>query len=112
MAYRRRDSDQALCKPHAFDDQEQPVKEAPDDERPVRTVPEAAQEEHEDEIEIQPSGGRPVSAEWDIDVVAEPGGERHVPSPPEVLDRLGDIRIVEILREMKPEHATETDCHV
>ena len=44
----------------------------------------------------------PVAAERDVEVVAQPARERHVPAPPEVLDRRRGVGRVEVLRERKP----------
>ena len=85
---------------------------APDDEIPRRAVPQASEEHREDEIEIRARLAAAVSAERDVEVFAQPGGERDVPAPPEVGDGFGAVRSVEIFREDEAEHEAESDRHV
>ena len=53
-----------------------------------------------------------VAAERDVEVVAEPARERHVPAPPEVLQRDGRVRRREVLRELEPEQKRDADRDV
>ena len=62
------------------------MQQAPDDEVPARAVPEAAEEEHGDQVDVAARRADAVAAERDVEVVAEPGRQRDVPAPPELLD--------------------------
>ena len=53
----------------------------------------------EHEVHVGSPLASPVPAERDVQVVAEPAGERHVPPAPELLDRARRVRPVEVLRE-------------
>src|SRR5215203_2910740 len=96
----------------ALDRQKHAVPRAPDDEIPACAVPGAAQQEHDPKI----AGGRPeaaaAAAQRNVDVIAEPGRQRHVPPRPELLNRVGGVRIVEVLRKAEAEHARHADRHV
>src|SRR5262245_4648428 len=86
-----------------LDHKEETVDDAPDDKCPGRAVPESAQEH--DDHEIDGGAGRPgaIAAERDVEVVAQEGRERDVPSTPEV--RKTDRRVwkTEVVLEMEPE---------
>ena len=58
------------------------------------------------------AGDDAVAAERDVEVVAEPGRQRHVPAAPELLHRVGDVGPAEVLREAEAEHPAEADRHV
>ena len=97
----------------ALDDQQAAVVGAPDDERPGRAVPEAGQQEDDEQVAVGRGAAAPVAAERDVDVVAEPARERHVPAPPEVGDRLrAEYGPVEVLGKPEAEHPAEADRHV
>ncbi len=53
-----------------------------------------------------------VAAERDVEVVAQPARQRHVPAPPEVLERHRGIRRVEVLRELEAEQQRDADRDV
>ena len=53
-----------------------------------------------------------ISAQRNIDIVPEPRSEALVPAPPELRDRAGDIRIVEVLGEMEAENPPQTDGRI
>jgi len=75
-------------------------------------VPEAGQRpDDEDVADVLPDLDA-VAAKGDIDVGAEPSGERDMPAPPELGDRAGDIRIVKVFGEMEAEHLPHADGHV
>src|SRR5437660_2550026 len=72
------------------------VENSPDDEGPGRTVPDAGDEEGEKQISISLERAVFVSAERNIDVIPEPGGDADVPARPEIAKTSGEIRIVEV----------------
>src|SRR6185436_19037404 len=96
----------------AFQHEEEAVIQSPRDEGPTRAVPQAAEEKHDDEIEVIARLRAAVAAERDVEVVAEPARQRDVPAPPEFLHRLRDVGMLKILEELKPEHLPEADRHV
>src|SRR3546814_20116113 len=57
------------------------------DERHRRAVPQAAEEHREEEVAIGAAHAVAVAAQRDVEVVAQPPRERHVPAAPEVLER-------------------------
>ena len=76
---------------------------APDEEVPGEAVPEAAQEEGEDEG-VAVGDGREGAAlgEGLEEVVGEPGGEADVPALPEVLQVGREIGGAEVFRNREP----------
>lgn len=96
----------------SFQNEECTVKHAPYDEIPTRTVPETAQEEDCNQVEISPSRAQAITSQRYIKVVPEPIGEGYVPTFPELSNGAGDIRIVEVLEYAEPEHATHPNGHV
>ena len=53
-----------------------------------------------------------VAAERDVEVVAQPARQRHVPAPPEVLERQRPVGGVEVLREADAEQQRAADGDV
>jgi len=88
------------------------VDAAPDQEVPARAMPQPAEQHHERQVDVRADVALPVAAKGNVQVVAEPGGERQVPPPPEFRDGLRTVRRIEVLREHKTEHQAEADCHV
>ena len=64
-------------------------------------MPEAAEQHRQQQVAVGPQPALAVAAERDVEVVAQPARERHVPAPPEVLQRDGRVRRVEVLREAR-----------
>ena len=89
-----------------------PVDSAPDDERPAGAVPEPADEHREHEVAVREERAAAVAAERDVEVVAQPARQRHVPAPPEVRDRRRRVRRVEVLREGEAEEERDPDRDV
>ena len=85
---------------------------APEDERPVRAVPDSRRQEHDELVQGGPRPSLAVASERDVEVFLEPRRKRDVPPSPELPDRRRDIRIVEVLLEMEPEHEPQSDRHV
>ncbi len=96
----------------AFEGQHPAVHRAPDDEIPRRAVPEPAEQHRDDEIGVGARERPAISAQRNVKIFAQPGGERDVPASPEIGDRFRAIRRIEILRENEPEHEPEPDRHV
>src|SRR3546814_7245499 len=48
----------------------------------------------------------------DVEIVAQPTRQAHVPAPPELGDALADVRLVEVLDKAEAHHQAEADRHV
>ena len=68
-----------------FDDVQQTMSEAPQQEGPGCTVPDATEHEDDQDVEDPSPELHAAAAEGDVDIVAEPGGEGDVPAAPEFL---------------------------
>ena len=55
--------------------------------RPRGPVPQTTEDHRDEDVDQGPPFTHPVPAQRDVQVVAQPPGERHVPATPEVLDR-------------------------
>jgi len=81
---------------HNRGQQIRPVQTTPDDEGPVRAVPQPAHQEHYHQV-AQPAPYRhPVAAKRDVEVILEPARERDMPAFPELRYRLRKIGSPEI----------------
>src|SRR5262249_40017952 len=98
--------------PGAVESERDAMKAAPGDEGPVGAVPEATEQHREHDIESLPSAAPPVPTEWDVEIVAEKAGQRHVPAAPEIADRLCAVGRVEVDGQAKSEHPGKTDRHI
>lgn len=92
--------------------EQQRVVGAPGDECPVRAVPEPADEEDDQRVAEHHPFRTPAAAQRDVDVVAEPRGERDVPAAPEFGDVAREIGVVEIAHEAEPEQPRDADGDV
>ena len=70
-------------------------------------MPEAGERPHDEQV-----AKTILAAEGDVDVVAEERRQRDVPTAPEVNDRAGDVRVIEVLVVVEAEHEAEADGHV
>ena len=82
------------------------------DERPGGAVPEPAEQHRQQQVAVREQRALAVAAERDVEVVAQPARQRHVPAPPEVLQRDGGVRRVEVLRELEAEQQRDADRDV
>ena len=102
---------QILEQEQLFKGQQDKVVQAPADKVPVCTVPDAGEQLHHEQVEDLPLQALAVAAQRDIDILAEPAGKGHVPAPPELGDRTGDIGEVEVLGEIEAQHLAHADGH-
>ena len=86
--------------------------EAPPGEGPRRPVPEAAEDEGDDEVRVGRHPAAAVPRQGEEDVVAEPGRERDVPAPPELREVGGPVGRVEVLLEAEAEEERRADGDV
>ena len=75
-------------------------------------MPQAGQRPHHQQVADLSGTAAAVAAQGDIDIVAEPGGQAHVPPPPELGDGAGQIRIVEVFGKGEAKHPPQADGHV
>ena len=85
---------------------------APDDEIPRSAVPQAAEQHREEQVEVHAQPPLSVAAERDVEIVAQPGGERDVPAPPEVGDAVALVRCAEVGGDFKAHPQGDADGHV
>ena len=85
---------------------------APDQEIPTGAVPQSAEQHGQHQVAVGAPGAVAAAAERNVQIVAQPAGERDVPAPPEVGDAGGQVRAAEIDREMKAEQLRHADRHV
>ncbi len=101
-----------FCEEQLFKKQKQPVRQTPDREHPSRAVPEARQRPDDEDIQNPARRADAVAAQRNVDILAEPAAQGHVPAPPELGDRPGDEGVVEVLGEGEAEEAPQPDGHV
>ena len=103
---------QHLAESRALPGHEGTVDHAPDHEVPARAMPQAGEEEDQEQVHIGACRSFAVAAERDVEVVAEEIGEADVPALPELADAARHIGPVEILQEVEAEHARQTYGHI
>ena len=86
--------------------------DAPDQEGPVRAMPEAGQAHHHDQHAGLSRERTFAAAERDVEIVADPGRQRDVPTLPEGLRRARKIRLAEIGCQPQPEQERDAERHV
>ena len=74
---------------------------APNDEGPVCTVPETAEQHGEHEVDVGADFAEAIASKRNIEIIAEPGAEADVPATPEILKAFGEIGLAEIHHEVK-----------
>lgn len=107
-----RDLFEYLLQAQALQDLEEAVVQTPNKEVPSSTMPEACAGKDDDQIDVGANLALTVTAQRDVQIVLEPGGQRHMPSAPEFLNGTRNVGIVKVLKEVKSEHVTHTDSHV
>ena len=54
----------------------------------------------------------PVSVKRNVEIIAEPAGQGHVPPAPEGAEACSAVGVIEVFRQPNPKQKTETDSHV
>ena len=85
---------------------------APSHEIEAGPVPEATQKHGDDEVDVLPQLALAVATQRYVDVVANPTGQRDVPTAPEVGDARRPVRRVEVEREVESQQERDADGHV
>ena len=92
--------------------QQEEVPQPPEDEGPVRSVPNAGEEPDHQQVEKMPPGTYPIAAQGDVHIIPEPGGQRDVPPAPEIGNGYRQIGLVEVLQEVEAKHPPQADGHI
>ena len=95
-----------------FQNEEHGEIQSPQDERPFRAVPETGEHPDGQNIEHPARLGYAVAAHRNVDVVAEPRAEGHMPPPPEFGHGFGNIGVIEVFHKFKAEDPSQTDGHI
>src|SRR5580698_7590245 len=95
-----------------LDDEKDSVQRAPDHESPVSSVPQPAYGKGYEQVEVEPRRAHAIAAERNVDIVAEPGGERDVPALPELAIALREVRMIEVGHELKAHNPGASDGDV
>ncbi len=82
---------------------------APEHEAPIRAVPEASEQHGEAKIRVSARDAAAISAQRDIEIVAQPGGERDVPALPEVGESRRCVRVAKVIRQGEAEAHGDAD---
>ena len=85
--------------------------QSPEDEVPCGAMPETGQKPYHKDIKKLSAAFDTVAAQRDVNIIAEPGAEGDVPTPPEFGDAFGDVRIVKVLWEIETQHPAQTNRH-
>ena len=93
----------AVVAPGPGGDDRERLEVAVDHEGPAGAMPEADEEERDPQVDVGARRPLPRAAEREIEVVTQPGAERHVPAPPEVADARGLVGAVEVLGQLEAE---------
>src|SRR5690606_12635360 len=88
------------------------VHRTPKDEAPPRSMPHAAQNHGQHQIELSAPLGAAVSPERDIQVVPQASGKRYVPPTPELAYIFGLVRRIEVVGQADIEEPGQANCHV
>ena len=103
-------------RPQAFDSplngDKKGMQQAPQRKPPVRTVPEAAEQKRHRQIQHAPGFRTLSTPKGDVNIISYPGGQRHVPSSPEIGDRGRQIGPAEILRKVESHHFCGTPGNI
>ena len=98
--------------PGAGDDVKDALGRSPGHKGPACAVPDAAQQEDEDEVRIHAGPSLPVSAERDVYILPKKAAQGDVPPSPEIDDVNRLIRGIEVHRNLHAEQPRQAAGHV
>ncbi len=75
----------------------------PHNKCPVCPVPDSADKESDHNIPILPDFSTMASSQWYIDIGCQPTGQRYMPSPPEIGNACGQVRMIKVVDQIKPD---------
>src|SRR5262249_13164923 len=96
----------------ARDNHTQTVEGTPYDKSPGCAMPNAREQESEEQVAVGIQRPAPVSPQRDINVIAEPARKADVPARPEFAKAGGQVGIVEIQDQVKAHHFRNAARHV
>ena len=88
------------------------VQAAPYDEVPRSAVPESAQQHGQNQVDVGTYLAFPVTAQRNVEVIAQPGGQGDVPAVPEIGHAVRLIGGIEVDGETEAQQQGDTDGHV
>ena len=91
---------------------QQEIAARPDQEMQIEAVPETRQQPDGKQIQDEPRLCDTRAAHRDVDIIAEPRAERHVPAAPEFRNRCRHVGVIEILRAVVAEHLRQPDRNI
>lgn len=95
-----------------MDDLQQAVNASPYNEGPHRAVPQSGDEHGGQQVGVRANIAFPVAPQADVNVIADPPGQRDVPAAPELLRAPAYVWGFEVIREAHAHHDAEPDGHV
>ena len=96
MAHDSRSAAERLAPDELLADEQHPVVGAPQHVVPGSAVPEPGDRPDDGDVQGVACARAAGAPERDVHVIAEEGGKRDVPAPPELGDRARDVRVVEV----------------
>src|SRR5271170_3703492 len=84
-----------------FQRQSAAMESTPNHVSPVCPMPQAAEQHGQQEVAIGLAFSVSIPAQWNVQIIAEPGAQTDVPAPPEILNAVGQVRLAEIHHKMK-----------
>jgi len=100
------------AQPELVQGQRYAVQRSPKDEAHGRPVPQTAEQHGDEQVEIGADTPLAVAAQRDIEIIAQPRGERDVPPAPEFGDRGRFVGGVEVLRKAEAQQQGDADGHI
>ena len=97
---------------HIVPDYEKSLHQSPADIGPAGTVPQTAQNKDNEYIDHRAAPAFAASAKGNVDIPDEEAGQRHVPSLPQLLDRCGLIRRIEVDGKCDAQHQRKAGSHI
>src|SRR5262249_7002721 len=77
------------------------VQSTPNHKRPVCTVPQSSQQHCGQQVEIRSAFAKAIAAQWNVQIIPQPGAQADVPAPPEILKAGGQVGLLEVHHEME-----------
>ena len=86
--------------------------QAPEDKGPLCPVPQPADQEHDEDVQVGNPETATIPAQGDVDVVAKPGRERDVPAGPVVPEGTREKGPAEVAQQVEPQDLRRADRDV
>ena len=88
------------------------MQNAPEQERPVRTMPYTADNKNDHGVQICKEQAFPTAAQWNIDIFRKELRQRDMPALPEITDRQRFVGRIEVDGEIDVQHHGNTNSHI